>query len=1418
MKRLYILIILLSAGLQAQISEFNQLTNNFNGSNYLIFDETTGEMTTTNADAFAGIYNITYHQGYLGSIGISIEKMKIEVYDRYTEELIYTTNWFIPGITVPFNLNDDLPFGTYTDRYMVKVWFHSFPGEGSVRDTVFYSLKSFKIFSKPKCFVNSRGDNLVQLHDEDLSNKKALLLVEGFDPTNNRNPYDYYELSKDFVHGYLEPNGYSIFYLNFVNGGDDLKINADVVIDALQKIKTLCPNYTLGVAGLSMGGVVTRLALTKAEVSNIDLNVRLFISFDSPQNGLIRGANINTNIQYFVKRNHEQTFELSQMKSSLESLAAKQMLYSNIFDEDHSERIAFYSYLESLNENRGLPEKSFNAAIANGALEGLVNHEEGDMLGLLHVEINKPGSNQHIYDYMPATAEDIAPGSLTELITSERIKKLNTPFGVVTTDIEFDIYFDAVFIPTASALGILDYSIDIPTNTLIVPNEFIIESIYENERIPFDDFYIHETPQYHSSLSEESVEKIIQWLEAYTFVTGNIIQNVRFSNVFRSNDDEADIPGSFKIDGIVNELKSGSAVPLKVNHSYSVRENKRIILKNQTNDKYGHYGLGFRSWDNENLFYTKMETTFNPRLGDNRKKAYFKPIEKTFFTQEQLNENIYIKDPWFADANYDQSDGFIRLSNVVENASIFVFIDIPFTTGNEHYYALKADEFVLDQFNGETWLYKFVEWEYDPVEIKLENSLSNETMVNFKIAESEFGVNYTPLKRHLASDTDQLVKNNAQRAMIFAQEQFPLDVPKYPGNPVHNGNRFFMLYEENGALFLSTSENGETWTADERLPEVLEHEVYDDGYDYEIIDYAIAFGNGITTDGNRSAIGVAWIEKHIFAGIVSYYQAYYMEKDILSNQWGRIHTFDNTMMPYSDANYKGIEVNVMMQENSHHLMATTIVIEKELDGNSTFAFYKNGSSASDFNKFIDNISGKKLAVSPYSASGSGNFAMAYEDNGHILLRDFIASTATLSNPTNLSNLYPRSYAQTNPSIVYHGSDDHSDVRAFIAWEGRRSGFADGSNIEILTAKVLDDGNRSIERGPIVSHIYDAINTVNPVVSSGIDDNKRVYTLTYESAGEVIQIANLDTFSPRQWYYKNYGEGYAPTAPRYHAPGIAFNRSESGFHRIVATQADPNIGIGTLAEVQRMDFRLSPAENGGQEGLISIDMVELKKGNEALPVDKKMKTQTVNFTSTDQVSYAVSVRFINVSKALNPDKVLLSLALETGTGKLPLSNFKVREVSADSENEIKDFIKASTVTNLPVSSGKIAVDLGVASEVEHYTVLMTEEDIDNILGKAHRLGDDTRFAELLPTHFMLEQNYPNPFNPYTNITYALPQATDVHLVLYDVGGRKIRTLVNKHQAAGFHHYMLNGTDLASGVYLYSIQTPGFRQTRKLVLLK
>jgi hypothetical protein len=687
--------------------------------------------------------------------------------------------------------------------------------------------------------------------------------------------------------------------------------------------------------------------------------------------------------------------------------------------------------------------------------------------------------------------------------------------------------------------------------------------------------------------------------------------------------------------------------------------------------------------------------------------------------------------------------------------------------------------------------------------------------LNLLNSNSKVKANYEPLTRHLASDTDPLIRSNGDRVMVYGKETHSLDIPQYPGHPVYDGNRYFLAYRENGQLYLTSSRTAALWSVDTPVPN--DHDTYDglgENYTVEVVDFAISYANGTVegTDGlyNRSAVSIAWIDKVTHDGN-EYYGIYYSEKDIATNEW-RPYVELKGIFDIQPGIPTGISLLTAMGNNSEAYAQSIVVMENNVDGVYLFDGIKSTGGDGQFETFFTSEPGRQVAVSSSMPSNISLTHFVFLNGDDITYFAYDLVKQRFRHRTVLNSLFPNSYDHQNPSLVYVTEGDHSDPRySYIAWEATRGGYS-----EIVTAKVNSEGSGSIESGHVVSARYQRKNCTSPVLS--YNQASHEFALTYESAGEVIQIANLDTFSPRQWYYKNYGEGYAPTAPRNHAPGIAFNRSESGFHRIVATRADPNIGIGTLAEVQRMDYRLSPAENGGQEGLISIDMVELKKGNEALPVDKKMKTQTVNFTSTDQVSYAVSVRFINVSKALNPDKVLLSLALETGTGKLPLSNFKVREVSADSENEIKDFIKASTVTNLPVSSGKIAVDLGVASEVEHYTVLMTEEDIDNILGKAHRIGDDTRFAELLPTHFMLEQNYPNPFNPYTNITYALPQATDVHLVLYDVGGRKIRTLVNKHQAAGFHHYMLNGTDLASGVYLYSIQTPGFRQTRKLVLLK
>jgi len=94
---------------------------------------------------------------------------------------------------------------------------------------------------------------------------------------------------------------------------------------------------------------------------------------------------------------------------------------------------------------------------------------------------------------------------------------------------------------------------------------------------------------------------------------------------------------------------------------------------------------------------------------------------------------------------------------------------------------------------------------------------------------------------------------------------------------------------------------------------------------------------------------------------------------------------------------------------------------------------------------------------------------------------------------------------------------------------------------------------------------------------------------------------------------------------------------------------------------------------------------------------------------------------------------------------------------------------------------------------------------------------------LPVSFNLFQNYPNPFNPSTIISYAIPQSTNVHVAIYDMLGREIKTLVNNDQNAGVYSITWNGENnygnkVSSGTYIYRINAGEFVQARKMLLIK
>ncbi len=96
-------------------------------------------------------------------------------------------------------------------------------------------------------------------------------------------------------------------------------------------------------------------------------------------------------------------------------------------------------------------------------------------------------------------------------------------------------------------------------------------------------------------------------------------------------------------------------------------------------------------------------------------------------------------------------------------------------------------------------------------------------------------------------------------------------------------------------------------------------------------------------------------------------------------------------------------------------------------------------------------------------------------------------------------------------------------------------------------------------------------------------------------------------------------------------------------------------------------------------------------------------------------------------------------------------------------------------------------------------------------------------KLKPESFTLRSNYPNPFNPTTNIAYDLSKNSFVNISIFDIDGKKIRTLLNRFQSEGYKTIIWNGKNdnnvrVAAGMYLYTLLVEDMIQTRKMVMLK
>jgi ligand-binding sensor domain-containing protein len=133
------------------------------------------------------------------------------------------------------------------------------------------------------------------------------------------------------------------------------------------------------------------------------------------------------------------------------------------------------------------------------------------------------------------------------------------------------------------------------------------------------------------------------------------------------------------------------------------------------------------------------------------------------------------------------------------------------------------------------------------------------------------------------------------------------------------------------------------------------------------------------------------------------------------------------------------------------------------------------------------------------------------------------------------------------------------------------------------------------------------------------------------------------------------------------------------------------------------------------------------------------------------------------------------------------------------------------TLFDVSSGRV-VDMRSVSEYVYNAVNdeTREFRIDAVTGVSEE--------NTIPKSYALYQNYPNPFNPSTTIEFDIPEKTNVKLIIYDILGREIETIVDKELEPGKYKLNFNATDLPSGVYFYTLKTPKFTKTNKMLLIK
>ncbi len=249
-----------------------------------------------------------------------------------------------------------------------------------------------------------------------------------------------------------------------------------------------------------------------------------------------------------------------------------------------------------------------------------------------------------------------------------------------------------------------------------------------------------------------------------------------------------------------------------------------------------------------------------------------------------------------------------------------------------------------------------------------------------------------------------------------------------------------------------------------------------------------------------------------------------------------------------------------------------------------------------------------------------------------------------------------------------------------------------------------------------------------------------------------------------------------------------------------TLQDANSVSKSVNFVSATDLHLTGASNG------DIDLVGTPIAGILTDIDGDTRSTTAPYKGADEASLPIPVELVSFSASLARGNVILNW--ETAS--------EINNRGFDIERGIN-----GEYTNIGFIPGK-----GTTTEKQSYTFTdkqvavgthtyrLKQIDLDG----SYSYSNDIEVEVTSPLTFSLSQNYPNPFNPTTKINYSIPSDSKVTISIYSITGELVAELVNDFVSAGSYSVDFDGSNLASGMYIYKMTAGSFTQTNKMMLMK